>query len=81
METLKDYCLSLGKDHNVVIGGRRPKTINGVPFIIVGKYTKPLYVGRGLESKSIDVAHSAGFKTKANPTEGGKWKIFCCHWN
>ena len=30
---------------------------------------------------SIDVKPSAGFKRKANPTEGGKWKIVSCHWN
>ena len=30
---------------------------------------------------SIDVKPSAGFKRKANPTEGRKWKIVSSHWN
>ena len=41
-------------------------------FTIVGENTNPFQIGRGLESKLIDVAPSARFKTKANPTEGGK---------
>ena len=30
---------------------------------------------------SIDVKPSARFKTKANSTGGGKWKIVSCHWS
>ena len=40
-------------------------------FTIVGENTNPFQIGRGLESKLIDVAPSARFKTNANPTEGG----------
>ena len=48
----------------------KTKKTGGIPFIIVGENTKPLFVGTGLESKFIDVAPSAIFKTKEKPTEG-----------
>ena len=41
-------------------------------FTIVGENTNPFQIGRGLESKLIDVATSARFKTKANPDRSRK---------
>lgn len=77
----KGFLLSLEKDAGVIIERVRPKTIGGVPFIIVGENTRPFHVEAGLQSKLIDEAPSARFKTKTNPTEKGKWKIVSCHWN
>ena len=61
---IQNIFLSLKKGREVVIGGTRPKTLS--------IQRKPDF-----KFVSIDVKPSAGFKRKANPTEGGKCKN--CH--
>ena len=68
MDSFKTFFFLLKKGREVVIGGTRLKTLS---------------IKRKPDFKfvSIDVKPSAGFKRKANPTEGGKWKIVICYWN
>ena len=64
MDSFKTFFFLLKKGREVVIGGTRPKTLS--------IQRKPDF-----KFVSIDVKPSAGFKRKANPTEGGKCKN--CH--
>lgn len=68
--SIKSFLLSLQKDADVIIGRVRPKKLGVFHSLLLGENTKPFFVGTGLESKFIDVAPSAIFKTKEKPTEG-----------
>lgn len=63
---------SLEKGKDVLTGGTRPKSGRDKPFTVVKGNTKFTELKKkDLEFVSIDVNLSAGFKTKANPTERG----------
>ena len=81
---IQNFSLSLEKDREVVVDGTIPKSGPQEPFTVVWVNTKLYNIQRKPDFKlnvSIDVKPSAGFKRKANPTEGGKWKIVICYWN
>ena len=75
--------LSLEKYREVVISGTIPKSEPDVPITVVGENAKSFILQwkSDLKFVSNDVKPSTRFKRKANSTEGGKWKVVCCHWN
>ena len=77
------FFLSLEKDRDVVLSGTVKKLRPYVPSTVVGENIKNFNIQRRTDLKFVpnDIKPSAGFNTKANPTEGGKWKIVSSHWN
>ena len=68
------FFLSLEKDRDVVLSGTVKKLRPYVPSTVVGENIKNFNIQRRTDLKFVpsDINSSAGFNTKANPTEGGK---------
>ena len=80
---IQNFLLSLEKYREVVISGTIPKSEPDVPITVVGENAKSFILQKKSDLKFVsnDVKPSTRFKRKANSTEGGKWKVVCCHWN
>ena len=68
------FFLSLEKDRDVVLSGTLQKWRPYVPSTVVGENINNFNIQRRTDLKFVpsDIKPSAGFNTKANPTEGGK---------